>query len=165
MGGQPALRAFEFLTAKISFPVKSMRYSSWLTATLLVSLSSGTLPAWADTTIKEGAIPHLSELETVPDITIQNTDHFLDLTHTISPITMADVLRSDPYSTANLDRLAEQMNQRLNGPSEESPFVIGGLDLSFLDNFLDEDGNLDLPLGLTVYNVMGLTSIGFGTKF
>jgi hypothetical protein len=35
--------------------------------------------------------------------------------------------------------------------------VVGGL--------IDEEGNLNLPLGLTVYNTMGDTSIGFGSKF
>jgi hypothetical protein len=30
---------------------------------------------------------------------------------------------------------------------------------------MDEDGNLNLPLGLTVYNTMGDASIGFDIRF
>ena len=37
--------------------------------------------------------------------------------------------------------------------------------LPLVGSLMDKRGNLNLPLGLTVYNTMGDTTIGFGTQF
>lgn len=39
------------------------------------------------------------------------------------------------------------------------------LGADFLEPFLDEDGEVNLPLGLTVFDAMGATSVGFGGEF
>jgi len=39
------------------------------------------------------------------------------------------------------------------------------LDLGFLEEYIDEEGNVNLPLGITVFEAMGTTSVGFGSDF
>jgi hypothetical protein len=47
----------------------------------------------------------------------------------------------------------------------ESSGLLDALGTDFLDNFVDEDGDVELPLGITVFDAMGTTSIGFGGDF
>lgn len=116
-----------------------MHYFYGMTAIALLGLSAMAPPALANTSLEPAVV-------TAPF--------------------MADVLQSDPCSPASLTRLAEQMKRQV-GPSVEGTGA--GLEdfplPSFLEAFLDDSGNLNLPLGLTVYNTMGDTSIGFGTTF
>lgn len=67
-----------------------------------------------------------------------------------------DLLRS----VANNINNAEQPENESNAPD-----ISDVIDLSFIEQFIDEDGNVNLPLGLTVYEAMGTTSIGFGGTF
>lgn len=64
----------------------------------------------------------------------------------------------DLYVTA-----AENVNARSGVQSHESDDMDIFDDL--LNPFLDEDGEVDLPLGLTVFDAMGTTSVGFGGEF
>lgn len=80
-------------------------------------------------------------------------------------MTMADALAVEQHSQESLDRLASQVDQQV-GPQENRSTSDGdSLKIPFLDALLDESGNLNLPLGLTVYDAMGTTSVGFGSKF
>jgi hypothetical protein len=54
----------------------------------------------------------------------------------------------------------------VNGPDASGNFagrdVLGA---GFLEGLVDENGDVDLPLGITVFDAMGTTSIGFGGDF
>lgn len=70
------------------------------------------------------------------------------------------------YSPEMLQTVASNINQANQSNDEDDTPDIGDLvDLSFVEQFIDEDGNVDLPLGITVYEAMGQTSIGFGGEF
>lgn len=70
------------------------------------------------------------------------------------------------YSPEMLNAVASNINHAHQDTDEDDAPDIGDLvDLSFVEQFIDEDGNVDLPLGITVYEAMGQTSIGFGTDF
>lgn len=83
-----------------------------------------------------------------------------------TPLTMADALSVDHHSQGRLSRLANEMGQQV-GPQEvsENNDFLESLNIPLLDDLLDESGELRLPLGLTVYDAMGTTSVGFGTTF
>jgi hypothetical protein len=82
---------------------------------------------------------------------------------------MAGTAESEPHSTEHLNRLADDINQRISGTDTTTTSITDAFQSPFLDDLLDglldEQGELNLPLGLTVYDAMGTTSIGFGTKF
>jgi hypothetical protein len=83
-----------------------------------------------------------------------------------TPLTMADALAVEQHSQDRLTRFANEVGQHV-GPQESSgnPDFLGSLDIPLLNGLLDESGELQLPLGLTVYDAMGTTSVGFGTSF
>ncbi|NMF86091.1 hypothetical protein [Nodosilinea sp. P-1105] len=82
---------------------------------------------------------------------------------------IAEVTSRDRHSPESLNRVAETMNRRLKAPGETTPTITDALQSSFLDDLLDglldEQGELNLPMGLTVYDAMGTTSVGVGTEF
>jgi hypothetical protein len=120
-----------------------MRYTPWLLTALPLVLISGLSPARANPSV--------------------------DLSTNAISISMSDVVLGDaPHSPVTLNRLANQMTLQINAPNapgQPASFGLEELNLPFLDDLLDEDGNVQLPLGLTLYNTMGDTSIGFGSKF
>jgi hypothetical protein len=85
-----------------------------------------------------------------------------------TPLTMADALAVERHSQDSLDRLAGQLGNRL-GQSSNSALPDLAEQLPFIDdligNFVDESGDVRLPMGLTVYDAMGTTSVGFGGTF
>lgn len=83
-----------------------------------------------------------------------------------TPMTMADALAVESRSQDNLNRLASEVDQRV-GPQESGGIgaLADSLQMPFLNDLVDESGELNLPLGLTVYDAMGTTSVGFGSKF
>jgi hypothetical protein len=85
-----------------------------------------------------------------------------------TPVRMADVLGSEQHSQDRLDRLARDMERQV-GRQDDSNDLAQSLDIPLLNDLLgdllDESGELRLPLGLTVYDAMGTTSIGFGSSF
>lgn len=111
--------------------------SPWLVALVVIGLSSGALPTWASPVLE-----------------------------TPSSVSMTDVLQPDPHSADHLNHLAGRIQRQINptdGSEAAAPFDLRQIPL--LGGLLDEEGNLNLPLGLTIYNTMGDTSIGFGSKF
>lgn len=114
-----------------------MKTYPWLIALAVLGLSSGAFPAWAEPTLE-------------PPVAVS----------------MTDVLQAAPHSADHLNHLAGRIQRRMTATN--SPEAMTTLDFSqipVVGDLLDEEGNLDLPLGLTVYNTMGDTSIGFGSKF
>lgn len=83
-----------------------------------------------------------------------------------TPLTMADALAAEQHSQAHLTRLADEVGRRV-GPQENSgiPDIAESLNIPLLDDLIDAAGEFKLPLGLTVYDAMGTTSVGFGSKF
>ncbi|PSR18960.1 hypothetical protein C8255_04790 [filamentous cyanobacterium CCP3] len=81
-------------------------------------------------------------------------------------MTMADALAVENHSQESLDRLASEVGQRV-GPQEGNGIseLADSLQMPFLNDLVDESGEVNLPLGLTVYDAMGTTSVGFGSKF
>lgn len=53
-------------------------------------------------------------------------------------------------------------NNRSASENSENTDVLGA---GFLEDLVDEDGNVELPLGITVFEAMGTTSVGFGGDF
>ncbi|MGF1459468.1 MAG: hypothetical protein ACFBSG_10625 [Leptolyngbyaceae cyanobacterium] len=49
--------------------------------------------------------------------------------------------------------------------SNESADIADFLGADFLGDLIDENGDVNLPLGITVFEAMGTTSLGFGGKF
>jgi hypothetical protein len=114
-----------------------MHTSTWLTATLILGVVSFAAPA------------HANFLSTVPR----------------QAPTMEELVVLGPERAAVLDRLEVSIEDSM-APSNENITTVGDVIQSpLLDGLLDEDGELNLPLGLTIYDTMGDTSIGFGTEF
>ncbi|WP_156119868.1 hypothetical protein [Leptolyngbya sp. KIOST-1] len=83
-----------------------------------------------------------------------------------TPLTMAEALAVERHSQGNLDRLANEVGQRVGRQeSSNTETLLDSLQIPFLNDLLDESGSLNLPLGLTVYDAMGTTSVGFGSTF
>ncbi len=79
---------------------------------------------------------------------------------------MADALAVEQHSQDSLNRVADELNQQV-GRQDSSGItdLAESLNLPILNDLIDESGELTLPLGLTVYDAMGTTSVGFGSKF
>lgn len=57
----------------------------------------------------------------------------------------------------------ESNSYRLEQPDSDALTELLGTDV--LNDLVDENGDVDLPLGITVFDAMGTTSIGFGGDF
>ncbi|MFQ4136358.1 hypothetical protein PGN35_008550 [Nodosilinea sp. PGN35] len=114
-----------------------MNYSHWLAAAAVLGVCGAPIQALAS--------PH--PLQTTPQ-------------------TMADALSVEQHSQDSLNRLAGELGQQL-GRQEPSGAtdLAESLNIPILNDLLDENGDLNLPLGLTVYDAMGTTSVGFGSRF
>lgn len=79
---------------------------------------------------------------------------------------MSEALRVDPHSPEHLNRLADHLQLQIEAASagdEVDSFDLRQVPL--IGDMIDEKGNLTLPLGLMVHNIMGDTAIGFGSEF
>jgi hypothetical protein len=83
-----------------------------------------------------------------------------------TPQTMADALAVEQHDQDSLNRVANELNQQV-GRQESSGItdLAESLNLPILNDLVDESGELTLPQCLTVYDAMGTTSVGFGSKF
>ncbi|TVQ15217.1 MAG: hypothetical protein EA368_00475 [Leptolyngbya sp. DLM2.Bin27] len=83
-----------------------------------------------------------------------------------NPLTMADALAVGHHSPDHLSSLADKMGRQV-GPqaTSETNDFLESLNIPLLSDLLDESGEFRMPLGLTVYDAMGTTSVGFGTTF
>ncbi|MEA5451478.1 hypothetical protein VB780_23070 [Leptolyngbya sp. CCNP1308] len=83
-----------------------------------------------------------------------------------TPLTMADALAVEQHSQDSLDSVANELDQQVGRQdSSGTTDLAESLNLPILNDLIDESGELNLPLGLTVYDAMGTTSVGFGSKF
>ncbi|MEM9815362.1 MAG: hypothetical protein AAF827_02965 [Cyanobacteria bacterium P01_D01_bin.6] len=64
----------------------------------------------------------------------------------------------------SLNSVANEINNS-DEESAENADITDLFDASFFESLIDENGNIDLPLGVTVFEAMGTTSIGFGSDF
>jgi len=62
------------------------------------------------------------------------------------------------------EAVANDINHQHQTASEnsENTDVLGA---GFLEELVDENGDIELPLGITVFEAMGTTSVGFGSDF
>ena len=65
---------------------------------------------------------------------------------------------------SDLHAVAGRINQMM-GAEDSSPTVMDFVESSFLDGVLNENGEVNLPLGITVFSTMGDPSVGFGSNF
>jgi hypothetical protein len=80
-----------------------------------------------------------------------------DVTHLMPLENRSFGVETDPNL---LETVTEALNNSDEGVSENS-FLTELLP----DGIVDEEGTVDLPLGLTIFNTMGDTSVGFGGSF
>lgn len=114
-----------------------MNISPWLVTLVVLGLSGGAFPAWAGSVLEPP-----------------------------TAVSMVDVVQADPHSADHLNRLARHIQDQMHAAhAAESRATFDPRDIPLFADILDEEGNLALPLGLTIYNTMGDTSIGFGSKF
>lgn len=105
-------------------------------AALLPLLAS--LPAWADAP-KMGDANRLLPLEA----------RRMDVANTLD----------------SLNTISNQINRQAMGEDEASPNIADALSLPWLEGMLDDEGNVNLPLGITVFDTMGDFSVGIGSDF
>ena len=55
-----------------------------------------------------------------------------------------------------------QINRNLRSSQEGRDNLLDNLNIPLLDQLLDDDGQVNLPLGVTVFGSMGDPSVGFG---
>jgi hypothetical protein len=109
----------------------------WLTTTLLVGLGGFSSSARAN--------PSADSIKPLP--------------------AMADVVMVERQNAATLTQVAEQIDHQLNAEDESLPTIADLIPDDLFDGLVDENGEVNLPLGITVYDAMGTTSVGFGTQF
>jgi len=130
-----------------------------LTVGSTVSLSVLSVPAHADST---GTAADLLPLDS-QGITVETVP---DQLKALKTSTSSSIKPEATYSPDMLRTVANNVNDTSRQDEKEDTPDIGDLiDLSFVEQFLDENGNVDLPMGITVYEAMGQTSIGFGADF
>lgn len=64
--------------------------------------------------------------------------------------------------------LFKSVVDEINGFSPEASENSANIDVlgaGFFEGLVDENGDVDLPLGITVFEAMGTTSVGFGGDF
>lgn len=84
----------------------------------------------------------------------------------LAAASMTEALQVDPHSSEHLNHLAESIHYQMNAASEaDADNTLDFRQLPLVGEMVDEQGNLNLPMGLMLYNTMGDTSIGFGSKF
>ncbi len=95
------------------------------------------LPAWADTSAGESA--QLLPLET-----------------------RAMEASPDPE---RLKSVATEVNEAAFGAEEDTEDLFDLVNSPLLEGLVDEDGEINLPLGITVFSTLGDPSVGFGGRF
>ena len=115
-----------------------MKYSILLAATVITGGSMVVLPAYANPSLKP----------------------------TARQATLMEEVVLTPERAARLNNLADEIERRMAPTNDDSVTTVDDVIQSdLLDGLLDENGEFNLPLGLTVYDAMGATSVGFGTEF
>ncbi|MBD0335843.1 MAG: hypothetical protein ICV62_10165 [Cyanobacteria bacterium Co-bin13] len=72
---------------------------------------------------------------------------------------------SGEYDANNLSTVADQVNQSMTPAETGVVSVTDVVQLPFLEDLLNENGDIALPMGLTVFTTLGDPSIGFGSNF
>lgn len=61
--------------------------------------------------------------------------------------------------------VATRINSNLGESDSQPTGVLDPQDLPIVQDLLDDEGNVNLPLGVRVYDTMGDPSVGFGSDF
>ncbi|HEY9879029.1 MAG TPA: hypothetical protein V6D29_11265 [Leptolyngbyaceae cyanobacterium] len=69
------------------------------------------------------------------------------------------------YENDGLDSIANQINRSVGTPADEQESITDVVQIPLLDQLLDENGKVNLPMGLTVFTTLGDPSVGFGSDF
>lgn len=69
-----------------------------------------------------------------------------------------------PTDSGLLRSVADDINVD-DSEAEETSDITDLIGSGFFEGLVDENGDVDLPLGITVFDAMGTTSIGFGSDF
>ena len=64
-----------------------------------------------------------------------------------------------------LESVENDINSSTRPQSDDSADITDAIGADFVDDIVDEDGDVKLPLGLTVFSTLGTPSIGFGSDF
>jgi hypothetical protein len=132
---------------------------TWLTIGSSVSLSLISSPASA-----ESAGLAIDLLPLNPQgVSVQAAPRQVKLSNKVS----VTIRPETHYRPDFLESVASNINHEATedeGKTELSD-ISDVVDLSFLESFIDDDGDIQLPLGIRVYDAMGMTSIGFGGEF
>ena len=64
-----------------------------------------------------------------------------------------------------LETVTDDINESARPEEDGATDITDVLGADFIDDFVDEDGDVNLPMGLTVFSSLGTTSIGFGSDF
>lgn len=64
-----------------------------------------------------------------------------------------------------LESVENDINSSARPGNEDSEDITDAIGADFVDDIVDEDGDVKLPLGLTVFSTLGTPSIGFGGDF
>lgn len=72
---------------------------------------------------------------------------------------------SHEADNAALDTVAYEINESVASTDSDLVTISDVVQIPFIEDMLDDNGNLNLPMGLTVYTTMGDPSVGFGSNF
>lgn len=78
---------------------------------------------------------------------------------------MEEVVVTDQQDPNNLAQISNRINRRVNPPDPDTFKISDIIQTPILDGLLDENGQVNLPLGIRVYDTMGDLSVGFGSDF
>lgn len=67
--------------------------------------------------------------------------------------------------TSDFSGVATRINDNLGESDSQPAEVLDPQDLPIVQGLLDDEGNVNLPLGVRVYDTMGDPSVGFGSDF
>ncbi|MEO0985625.1 MAG: hypothetical protein AAFY20_08760 [Cyanobacteria bacterium J06639_14] len=71
-------------------------------------------------------------------------------------------VETDPH---RLESVADDINTSAQPEEKDSEDITDVIGADFIDDIVDEDGDVKLPMGLTIFSTLGTTSIGFGSDF
>jgi hypothetical protein len=115
-----------------------MNNLTWFTATVMIGLGGFAIPAHADS------------LQPVPR----------------RAPSMQELVILGPERATTLNRLVVDIEENIQASGEDGITTVDDvLRSTFINDFLDENGEFNLPLGITVYDTMGDTSVGVSTQF
>lgn len=66
---------------------------------------------------------------------------------------------------SNLDTIAARINRSVTSSDSQPEGLLDPQDIPIVKDLVDSEGNVNLPMGIRVYDTMGDMSVGFGSDF